>query len=268
MGKASMAPQSDRQPRDIPFVVGEQYERKDVYRILGVPQDKQRGSWDTGYRRWGDDLFIFSTVGSPATLGYDYDNRWEGDVFVWYAKGPTTPEQPLIQWMMSGARHVFIFTRPAVRQPFTFEGLGEPISSEETRPVLIRWRVNRSAGARDFEILPSEETSPARYLEGATRQVSVNAYERNPQARRACIRHHGCRCQVCGFDFEAVYGTMGRGFTHVHHKTDLATVGRRYEVDPINDLSPVCPNCHAMLHTARPAMGIEELRAIVAAHRM
>jgi 5-methylcytosine-specific restriction protein A len=70
---------------------------------------------------------------------------------------------------------------------------------------------------------------------------------------------------VCGFDFAKLYGEIGEGFIHVHHLRDLATVGGEYEVDPIKDLRPVCPNCHAMLHVETPAIGIEDLRALIAA---
>ena len=73
----------------IPFDVGNKYTRADVYELLNVPEDRRRGNWETGYTRWGDDLFIFSTVGSAATGGFDYDNHWEGDQFVWYAKSGT-----------------------------------------------------------------------------------------------------------------------------------------------------------------------------------
>jgi len=67
---------------------------------------------------------------------------------------------------------------------------------------------------------------------------------------------------ICRFDFQKNYGEMGRGFIHVHHLTDIATIGTEYEVDPHVDLRPVCPNCHAMLHTQRPAINIEELKTL------
>jgi 5-methylcytosine-specific restriction protein A len=36
---------------------------------------------------------------------------------------------------------------------------------------------------------------------------------------------------------------------------------RPYVVDPINDLRPVCPNCHAMLHFGRSdPIPVDELR--------
>ncbi len=101
------------------------------------------------------------------------------------------------------------------------------------------------------------------YTEGKTKRVLVNSYERNPIARKKCIEHFGATCQVCGFDFEKKYGAIGKDFIHVHHKIDISTIGNEYSVDPINDLIPVCPNCHAMLHQKKPAYLIEELKSIM-----
>lgn len=109
----------------------------------------------------------------------------------------------------------------------------------------------------------TEETTADTFIEGATRAVVVNAHERNSKARQACIAHYGYKCVVCGFCFTKTYGAIGEKFIHVHHVRDLASIGCEYEVDPIADLRPVCPNCHAMLHVEKPAMEIEVLRAIV-----
>ena len=35
----------------------------------------------------------------------------------------------------------------------------------------------------------------------------------------------------------------------VHNIVPLNQIGESYEVDPINDLIPVCPNCHAAIHS-------------------
>lgn len=99
-----------------------------------------------------------------------------------------------------------------------------------------------------------------RYTEGAVKAVTVNAYERDTKARAACLAKHGYGCEVCGINFGRVYGTIGQGFIHVHHKKPLATMRGEYELDPINDLVPVCPNCHAMLHTSDPPLSVEELK--------
>ncbi|NML28529.1 HNH endonuclease [Zoogloea dura] len=101
------------------------------------------------------------------------------------------------------------------------------------------------------------------HLEGATKQVVVNAYERNPKARAACIKHYGATCSVCQFDFRARYGPIGKGFIHVHHLKPIAKQSGEHAVDPIADLRPVCPNCHAMLHISDPPLTIEELIEIV-----
>ena len=114
----------------------------------------------------------------------------------------------------------------------------------------------------DFTL--ADEVAEAVLLEGAVRCIEVNAYERNSEARRRCIEHWGVDCTVCGINFGNQYGEIGEGFIHVHHVRDLATIGGEYEVDPLNDLRPVCPNCHAMLHTTVPAMSIEELRKCLA----
>ena len=100
-----------------------------------------------------------------------------------------------------------------------------------------------------------------RYLEGAVKPITVNADERNPLARSKCIAHYGCLCVVCGFSFESRYGEIGREFIHVHHLTPLAAQkGQVYELDPVRDLRPVCPNCHAMLHQTEPPLTIDELQ--------
>lgn len=103
----------------------------------------------------------------------------------------------------------------------------------------------------------------ATYVEGATKRVVVNAYERSTEARSACLVHHGYNCAVCNFNFESVFGEIGAGFIHVHHLTPISTVATRREVDPVTELRPVCPNCHAMLHKSDPPFSIEELREVL-----
>ncbi len=36
-----------------------------------------------------------------------------------------------------------------------------------------------------------------------------------------------------------------------------------YLLDPSKDLIPVCPNCHAMLHTSDPPLAPDKLREII-----
>jgi hypothetical protein len=99
--------------------------------------------------------------------------------------------------------------------------------------------------------------------EGAKKRIVVNAYERDPTSKPRCLKRWGTRCMVCDFDFASVYGELGAGFIHVHHLRPIHTVGELYVLDPENDLRPVCPNCHAMLHRQNDVLAIEELRRML-----
>jgi|ERR1017187_1672827 hypothetical protein len=109
-------------------------------------------------------------------------------------------------------------------------------------------------------VFPDEIDAPDTYWEGASRRVTVNSYERDPAARRACIAHFGTACKACNFDFSTIYGELGKDFTHVHHTRPLSEVRAGYTVDPLCDLIPVCPNCHAMLHKTSPPLTIAQLQ--------
>ena len=99
---------------------------------------------------------------------------------------------------------------------------------------------------------PEEVADVGNLYEGATRRISVNAYERNPAARKRCIAHYGATCVVCGFNFGDKYGEVGEGFIHVHHLKPISEINECYIIDPIRDLRPVCPNCHAIIHLGGP----------------
>lgn len=100
------------------------------------------------------------------------------------------------------------------------------------------------------------------FQEGKSKDVTQTRYERNPEARKRCLSHYGHSCKVCTFNFEHHFGEVGKGFIHVHHLNQISEIGREYEIDPIKDLIPVCPNCHSMIHSKRPAFTIEEIKEI------
>ncbi|MBF0235819.1 MAG: HNH endonuclease [Desulfamplus sp.] len=111
--------------------------------------------------------------------------------------------------------------------------------------------------------LAEEIIFPEKYVEGAKVSITINSYERNTTARKKCIQYHGSICMVCGFDFKKIYGSIGEGFIHVHHIVPIGQIGDSYEVDPVQDLIPVCPNCHAMIHHVDPPLTISEVRNLL-----
>ena len=40
-------------------------------------------------------------------------------------------------------------------------------------------------------------------------------------------------------------------------------ISEAYEVNPITDLRPVCPNCHAMIHRQVPAYSIDDIKTML-----
>ena len=98
------------------------------------------------------------------------------------------------------------------------------------------------------------------FQEGKKIRFLSNRYERNPINRFICLQNKGYTCCVCGFDFEKQYGEIGKNFIHVHHIIPVSKMGEGYVVDPLTDLVPVCPNCHAMIHRTDPPLTLEDLK--------
>lgn len=186
-----------------------------------------------------------------------------------------------VKW--SGARHNTISRYPANQRPVTDQfkpvviALGFlPISSddsghdelyEEYVSYCARYGFVHSDTLQDRTfyvqdddfVLAEQLPSYTTYHEGSSKTINVNAYERNPEARRKCIALHGCKCVVCDFDFAERYGELGRGYIHVHHLVPISSIGKNYQIVPEKDLVPVCPNCHAMLHR-KGLKSVEELK--------
>lgn len=77
----------------------------------------------------------------------------------------------------------------------------------------------------------------------------VNQFKRNLKSFTCCI---------CTFDFSQRYGQVGQGFIEAHHVVPVAKLkpGSKTRID---DLVPVCSNCHRMLHRSG-GVSIDELK--------
>ena len=126
-------------------------------------------------------------------------------------------------------------------------------------PKAVPKRSVQTVGTASRLTLP-EEVSEQFFREGDAIKITVNRYERDPQARAACIAHHGTRCAGCGLSMEVTYGPIARGFIHVHHVVLLSRRKGRYTVNPNIDLIPLCPDCHAVTHLVDPPLSLELLK--------
>ncbi|WP_255767740.1 HNH endonuclease [Pseudarthrobacter sulfonivorans] len=139
-------------------------------------------------------------------------------------------------------------------------GQGDPIAPGDEAGLRSLWAEFGPAQGPD-PTLPTPGTCPG----AAVFRRTVNRYENDPEARRACIAHRGTSCAACGFSFEAAYGEAGTGFIDVHHVVPASQLGGSYQLDPLTDLVPLCANCHAMAHYGLSSpRSVAELRRITA----
>jgi predicted HNH restriction endonuclease len=129
------------------------------------------------------------------------------------------------------------------------------ISSLPTYQLISAWKVKLAE-----EVIKGDSHT---YYEGALVSINVNRYERDQVARNKCLRHYGFVCQACGLELSTVYGAVAEEFIHVHHLTKISSIGREYQLDPISDLKPLCPNCHAIAHLRNDPYSIVEIQEMI-----
>lgn len=138
---------------------------------------------------------------------------------------------------------------------------GVQIPAEIAQRLEIGW--HKHLNLPELDSLSPSKNSSQTFVEGQRHLLISYRSERDAIARLRCIEHYGTECVVCGFDFGKKFGDIGDGFIHVHHLKPISEQPEAYEVDPIRDLRPICPNCHAMLHRRSPPYSIEELSEII-----
>lgn len=118
----------------------------------------------------------------------------------------------------------------------------------------------------------AQERAREEYEEGARRlKVLSLEVKRSDAARKRCLELKGSTCAVCGFNSQERYGVPG--IIEVHHVNPLAeSIGTR-KTDPERDLVPLCPNCHALVHSKREpgkadaVYTIDEAREMLESHK-
>jgi putative restriction endonuclease len=108
-----------------------------------------------------------------------------------------------------------------------------------------------------------EESHTSNVSEGKKVAVYTTKYERSKTNRDKALKIHGYSCCICGINFKDKYGDLGEGFIHVHHVKPLYELDAEVVIDPVNDLVPVCPNCHAIIHRRKNnVISIDEMKQL------
>ena len=101
------------------------------------------------------------------------------------------------------------------------------------------------------------------FEEGNKEDIHISRYERNPVNKQICLAYKGYKCVICGFDFEKTYGEVGKNTIEVHHTTPVSKMGIGYVVNPIEELIPVCSNCHTIIHKRKMPYTVEEVKQMI-----
>lgn len=108
------------------------------------------------------------------------------------------------------------------------------------------------------------------YLEGEAGEAQPKEIRRrNKELREACIAHFKTLhqghivCECCGFDFSRAFDISDE-YIEVHHRFPFSQTDGEHEVNAIEDLVPLCANCHRMIHHLAPGQGtcvsVDELK--------
>ena len=99
--------------------------------------------------------------------------------------------------------------------------------------------------------------------EGKKTYSKTKRYERNPKLRKKAIKYHGLKCNICGFDFEEIYGELGKNYIEVHHKNPLSKIDKEVKKSAKKDLITICSNCHRMIHRFKKVITIDKMKKII-----
>lgn len=136
--------------------------------------------------------------------------------------------------------------------------------------------IGSEGGVDVSELKEEEEVLQASGTEGLIRLQFHRRRERDSGLMRKFktqyVQSHGglAPCEVCKFEFTAVYGEVGRSYIEAHHRTPLSTVDPKKGTEThFEDIAFLCANCHRMAHRKVGSrwLTVEELEALVDAHR-
>lgn len=245
------------------FQTGRKYSRADVREEVGLARNAVGGAWFTGIVEHDSEFFIFANVGTAARTGHDYQNRWDGDFLRWYHKRGSDVRWHSVQRLLRSGTAIHLFSRSADRDNFEYHGYAIPVEVvERSSPVEVLLAITKSPPQSE-SLGHAEIEMPSTYVEGSPRAISTTRFERNPMARAACIDYYGAKCAACDLSFADRYGPEAKGYIHVHHLVPISRWGIAYQIDPVKDMRPMCPNCHAMVHDKTPPRSIEYVREMI-----
>lgn len=105
------------------------------------------------------------------------------------------------------------------------------------------------------------------FPEGRSFERMHKQRERNSRVieitKKNAIQTYGkLMCEICMFDFQKVYGDIGKDFIEAHHIIPVSELNNE-SVTYAKDIVLVCSNCHSMLHRKRPWPTLKQMKELV-----
>ena len=233
------------------FETDRTYKRSEVWKFFGLNEKKTKGgAYATGYAWVDKNLIVFANINVAGRTGHDYQNVFDGNNFIWWSKTRRTESSPEIVRMLQPESNIYVFYRYDDKADWNHWGIADVVGKIENKriqdkngndvscvKIILKLKLNQL----NTNFSNGDEIS---FIEGKSKQIFVNVYERNN-------------------DFGLKYPSIGNGFIHVHHLKMVSEINSEYKVNPISDLIPVCPNCHAMIHQRKIPYTISEMKKII-----
>lgn len=102
--------------------------------------------------------------------------------------------------------------------------------------------------------------------EGLSQETTTKTRTRSTKLRKYALKYYTqknqIKCTVCNFNFAKTYGQYGQQYIEFHHIKPIATYDKKglktNLKQAINNLRPVCANCHRIIH--RHHLTLKELQ--------
>lgn len=157
---------------------------------------------------------------------------------------------------------IYAFVRNNKKNKFKFEGKFKLLEIGSDIDGAMYFILNKENNNNaEVSLLKIEESE--NFPEGKRKERLHKFNERNPKvikkAKDTFKKEFGrLYCKVCGFDFEKVYGDLGKDYIEGHHTKPVSEL-KEGDNTNIKDIVLVCSNCHRMLHRKRPCLDKVEL---------
>lgn len=114
------------------------------------------------------------------------------------------------------------------------------------------------------ENIQNSDEKEEEWFEDLTKYRIHRVAERNQNLSKRVKQLQGYVCKACNFNFESRYGEIGKGFIEAHHTVPISSLNKaKIQLDPIQEFTVLCSNCHRMIHRIKPTPTLEKFKKML-----